>query len=73
MAKKGGGKNKELFGTFSLPSLTASRGKHGIPRVLNIPAAMVVSLRWYAEASASFQAALPAGKLPLDYTKVQLL
>lgn len=58
---------------FPLPSLTASQGKHGIPGVLNIPPAMVVSSRWYAEASASFQAALPAGKLPLDYTKVQVL
>jgi len=73
MAEKEGGKNKEFFGSLSLPSLTASGGKHGIPGVLSIPAAMVVSSRWYAEASASFQAALPAGKLPRDYTKAQLL
>lgn len=73
MAEEEGGKNKELFGSFSLLSLTASQGKHGIPGVLNIPAATVVSSRWYAEASASFQAALPAGKVPLDYTKVRLL
>lgn len=56
-----------------LPSSAASPGKLGIAGVLNIPAAMVVSSRWYAEASASFQAVLPAGKLPPDYTKVQLL
>lgn len=73
MAEKEGGKNKALSGSFFLPSLTASQRKHGIPGVLNIPAAMVVSSGWYAEASASFQAALSAGKLPLDYTKVQLL
>lgn len=71
MAEKERGKKKELFGSFSLPSPTASQGKHGIPGVLNIPAAAVVSPRWYAEASASFQAVLPAGKLPLDYTRVQ--
>lgn len=73
MAEKEGGKNQKSFGSFCLPSLTASQGKHGIPGVLDIPAATVVSSRWYAEPSASFQAALPAGKLPLDYTKVQLL
>lgn len=39
MAEKERGKNKELVGSFSLPSPTASQGKHGIPGVLNIPAA----------------------------------